>query len=138
MCRHLSADALNLLQSLLRKNPRQRVSARDALLHPWIVSHMSKDVALDASVCVNLKKYTKHSGLKAALINLMTHQLNFNGTQIKKLSDIFKQIDTDHSGTLSSNELATGLANTGMDPWDINKIVQALDLDGSGRQASAS
>lgn len=134
-CRHLSKEALSLLQGLLQKNPRTRLSASEALEQPWFSTQLPKDVPLDDTVCSNLRNYTKHSGkawmekgcalnatticthtllhipsmsthtcipfcllthahvclhtfvcclgLKAALINLMTHQLNFNGSQIK-------------------------------------------------------
>eukprot|EP01053_Blabericola_migrator_P003229 Blabericola_migrator_1__3228@NODE_194_length_11541_cov_124_962524_g167_i0_p3_GENE_NODE_194_length_11541_cov_124_962524_g167_i0NODE_194_length_11541_cov_124_962524_g167_i0_p3_ORF_typecomplete_len636_score103_37Pkinase/PF00069_25/4e71Pkinase/PF00069_25/4_1e03Pkinase_Tyr/PF07714_17/8_8e50EFhand_7/PF13499_6/0_00059EFhand_7/PF13499_6/5_5e03EFhand_7/PF13499_6/4_2e13EFhand_7/PF13499_6/8_1e15EFhand_1/PF00036_32/0_0022EFhand_1/PF00036_32/0_0024EFhand_1/PF00036_32/0_0028EFhand_1/PF00036_32/7_5e07EFhand_1/ len=131
-CRHVSAEAIDLMQKMLAKSPKQRISAAQALQHPWFMAQMSRDVPLDSSVCLNLKAYTRHSGLKAALINMMTHQLNFNGSQIKKLSKIFKQLDTDNSGTLSPGELSSGLEKAGIEAWHINKILQALDVDGSG------
>eukprot|EP01057_Protomagalhaensia_wolfi_P005877 Protomagalhaensia_wolfi_Nauph_80__5876@NODE_756_length_2026_cov_31_084046_g568_i0_p1_GENE_NODE_756_length_2026_cov_31_084046_g568_i0NODE_756_length_2026_cov_31_084046_g568_i0_p1_ORF_typecomplete_len648_score155_64Pkinase/PF00069_25/8_3e70Pkinase/PF00069_25/6_3e03Pkinase_Tyr/PF07714_17/5_1e48EFhand_7/PF13499_6/0_00016EFhand_7/PF13499_6/4_2e03EFhand_7/PF13499_6/7_5e13EFhand_7/PF13499_6/4_1e17EFhand_1/PF00036_32/0_0014EFhand_1/PF00036_32/3_3e03EFhand_1/PF00036_32/0_0018EFhand_1/PF00036_32/0_003EFha len=131
-CRHVSVEAIDLMQKMLAKVPRNRITAAQALQHPWFVSQSIRDIPLDGSVCLNLKEYTRHSGLKAALINMMTHQLNFNGTQIKKLSKIFKQLDTDNSGTLSPKELAFGLDKAGLEPWHINKILQALDVDGSG------
>lgn len=51
---------------------------------------------------------------------------------MQRLNELFKQFDTDHSGTLSAAELARGLEKAGFEPWDVNKIVQALDVDGSG------
>lgn len=131
-CRHVSAEALDLMQKMMTKNPRNRISAKEALQHRWFRESASHDIELSPDLCANLRSYAKHSGLKAALINLMTHQLNFNGGQVKVLSDLFKSLDTDNSGTLSREELSRGLAQAGFEPWDINKVVHALDVDGSG------
>lgn len=133
-CKHVSAEGVDLLKKLLDKSYKKRWSAKQALKHPWIEARRSHlpQTALDPALCSNLRRYTKHTGLKPALINLMTHQLNLNSAQIKRISDTFKQMDRDCSGVLSRAELNSELSKAGMEPWEINKIVQSLDIDGSG------
>lgn len=121
-----------MLKCLLQKNPRIRISAKDALNHRWFKDPSQQDIEVSLDVCDNLRKYARHSGIKAALINLMTHQLNFNNSQVKQLSALFKQMDRDNSGTLSATELRCGLEQAGIQQWDIVKITHALDMDGSG------
>ena len=43
--RYISAEAKDLVTRLLTKNPEKRISAKDAMQHPWIVhkSQMHKD-----------------------------------------------------------------------------------------------
>lgn len=130
-CRHLSKSATDFLKALLTKNPKQRPTAKECLEFPWV--KMSTDeIILDENVCQNLRNYTKFSGLKAALINMMTHQLDCNGSQVKRLSEMFIQFDTDHSGTLSAPELHRGLTKAGFASWDVDKIIRALDIAGTG------
>ncbi|EZG65883.1 putative calcium-dependent protein kinase [Gregarina niphandrodes] len=131
-CRHLSEEGVDLLRKLLDKNPKTRLSAKAALKHAWFESARPSTVELDADVCANLANYARHSNFKAALINLMAHQLNFNSVQIRRVTEIFRQFDEDNNGILSRSELAKGLDRAGFEKWEINKIVQALDVDGSG------
>eukprot|EP01056_Protomagalhaensia_sp_Gyna25_P005268 Protomagalhaensia_sp_Gyna_25__5267@NODE_649_length_2914_cov_15_548870_g505_i0_p1_GENE_NODE_649_length_2914_cov_15_548870_g505_i0NODE_649_length_2914_cov_15_548870_g505_i0_p1_ORF_typecomplete_len671_score136_67Pkinase/PF00069_25/6_2e69Pkinase_Tyr/PF07714_17/5_5e48EFhand_7/PF13499_6/1e10EFhand_7/PF13499_6/1_6e13EFhand_7/PF13499_6/1_1e14EFhand_8/PF13833_6/0_2EFhand_8/PF13833_6/5_8e05EFhand_8/PF13833_6/0_016EFhand_8/PF13833_6/0_00017EFhand_8/PF13833_6/0_00029EFhand_8/PF13833_6/1_6e06EFhand_1/PF00036 len=131
-CRSLSDSAVNLMKKMLQKSPKHRFSAAEALQHAWFRNEHSSRTMLPTNICGNLKRYMKQAQLKNVLINLMAHQLDFSSGQVKQISDVFHQLDKDQNGTLSSAELAQGLRNAGLQPWEITKIVQALDIDGSG------
>eukprot|EP01057_Protomagalhaensia_wolfi_P005264 Protomagalhaensia_wolfi_Nauph_80__5263@NODE_567_length_2277_cov_17_437891_g423_i0_p1_GENE_NODE_567_length_2277_cov_17_437891_g423_i0NODE_567_length_2277_cov_17_437891_g423_i0_p1_ORF_typecomplete_len671_score140_29Pkinase/PF00069_25/9_3e69Pkinase_Tyr/PF07714_17/5_5e48EFhand_7/PF13499_6/2_5e11EFhand_7/PF13499_6/1_6e13EFhand_7/PF13499_6/9e15EFhand_8/PF13833_6/0_21EFhand_8/PF13833_6/3_5e06EFhand_8/PF13833_6/0_016EFhand_8/PF13833_6/0_00017EFhand_8/PF13833_6/0_00029EFhand_8/PF13833_6/1_5e06EFhand_1/PF len=131
-CRSLSDLAVNLMKKMLQKSPKHRFSAAEALQHAWFRNEHSSRTMLPTNICGNLKRYMKQAQLKNVLINLMAHQLDFSSGQVKQISDVFHQLDKDQNGTLSSAELAQGLRNAGLQPWEITKIVQALDIDGSG------
>eukprot|EP01053_Blabericola_migrator_P003658 Blabericola_migrator_1__3657@NODE_2096_length_3280_cov_158_697790_g1327_i0_p1_GENE_NODE_2096_length_3280_cov_158_697790_g1327_i0NODE_2096_length_3280_cov_158_697790_g1327_i0_p1_ORF_typecomplete_len702_score114_12Pkinase/PF00069_25/1_1e71Pkinase_Tyr/PF07714_17/3e50EFhand_7/PF13499_6/3_8e11EFhand_7/PF13499_6/5_7e13EFhand_7/PF13499_6/1_1e14EFhand_8/PF13833_6/0_018EFhand_8/PF13833_6/1_6e05EFhand_8/PF13833_6/5_3EFhand_8/PF13833_6/8_1e05EFhand_8/PF13833_6/0_0029EFhand_8/PF13833_6/2_3e07EFhand_1/PF0003 len=131
-CRYVSETGIDLLKKMLQKQPRQRLSASEALQHPWFQSENLGKVVLPPSICENMKRYMKQAGLKNVLINLMAHQLDFTGGQVKLISDVFNKLDKDQNGLLSASELTLGLRNAGLQPWEITKIIQALDIDGSG------
>eukprot|EP01055_Gregarina_sp_Pseudo9_P000358 Gregarina_sp_Pseudo_9__357@NODE_122_length_4124_cov_18_086659_g114_i0_p2_GENE_NODE_122_length_4124_cov_18_086659_g114_i0NODE_122_length_4124_cov_18_086659_g114_i0_p2_ORF_typecomplete_len539_score128_64Pkinase/PF00069_25/6_5e73Pkinase_Tyr/PF07714_17/1_5e48EFhand_7/PF13499_6/0_00038EFhand_7/PF13499_6/3_5e13EFhand_7/PF13499_6/2e14EFhand_8/PF13833_6/0_00043EFhand_8/PF13833_6/0_021EFhand_8/PF13833_6/8_2e05EFhand_8/PF13833_6/0_0023EFhand_8/PF13833_6/3_1e07EFhand_1/PF00036_32/0_00028EFhand_1/PF00036_32 len=131
-CESVSEEGVDLLRKMLRKQPKQRLSAVEALQHPWFRSDELSRVKLPTSICDNMKRYMKQAGLKNVLINLMAHQLDFTGEQVKLISRVFNELDKDQNGLLSAEELAWGLRNAGLQPWEITKIIQALDIDGSG------
>lgn len=43
--RHLTPEALDLLRSMLQRDPKQRITAAAALSHPWLKQHCSRDAA---------------------------------------------------------------------------------------------
>ena len=47
-------------------------------------------------------------------------------------SKTFDRLDTDHSGTLSTEELSSHLEKQGIDPKSIAAIIKKMDIDGSG------
>eukprot|EP01054_Gregarina_sp_Poly1_P003280 Gregarina_sp_Poly_1__3279@NODE_1939_length_3040_cov_145_079717_g361_i1_p2_GENE_NODE_1939_length_3040_cov_145_079717_g361_i1NODE_1939_length_3040_cov_145_079717_g361_i1_p2_ORF_typecomplete_len298_score52_37EFhand_7/PF13499_6/1_1e14EFhand_7/PF13499_6/2_5e15EFhand_1/PF00036_32/0_002EFhand_1/PF00036_32/5_8e05EFhand_1/PF00036_32/0_0002EFhand_1/PF00036_32/9e06EFhand_8/PF13833_6/0_1EFhand_8/PF13833_6/2_1e07EFhand_8/PF13833_6/0_0011EFhand_8/PF13833_6/4_8e07EFhand_6/PF13405_6/0_00059EFhand_6/PF13405_6/0_ len=130
-CQSVSEQGVDLLRKMLQKQPKQRLSAVEALQHPWFRNDLSR-IVLPPSICDNMKRYMKQAGLKNVLINLMAHQLDFTGGQVKLISQVFNNLDKDQNGLLSAEELAQGLRNAGLQPWEITKIIQALDIDGSG------
>lgn len=132
-CRSVSEQGIDLLRKMLKKQPKQRLSAAECLQHPWFrIGQDGLRTQLPPNICVNMKRYMKQAGLKNVLINLMAHQLDFTGSQVKQISQVFNDLDKDQNGMLSAEELAWGLRNAGLQPWEITKIIQALDIDGSG------
>ncbi|KFG99232.1 putative calcium-dependent protein kinase, partial [Toxoplasma gondii VAND] len=53
-------------------------------------------------------RYMRQSHLKNALVNLMAHQLNVTGQQIRHINQIFRQLDKNGDGLLSHQELTEG------------------------------
>lgn len=52
--------------------------------------------------------------------------------RIEGLSNIFSSLDTDCDGTLSTAELAAGLAELGVDPDAISQLVDVVDMNNDG------
>eukprot|EP00923_Selenidium_pygospionis_P027870 GHVN01050389.1.p1 GENE.GHVN01050389.1~~GHVN01050389.1.p1 ORF type:complete len:584 (+),score=58.26 GHVN01050389.1:254-2005(+) len=132
-CRHLSSAAVDLLKQMLTKNPILRPTAKQVLGHKWFEQSHKITTELPQNICDNMKAYMKQSNLHNALVNMMAHQLNFTGSQVRQINDTFRALDEDNSGTLSAKELTDGLAKAGVPKWDINRIIQALDVDDSGQ-----
>jgi calcium-dependent protein kinase len=40
-CRHLSAGAMDVVLRMLEKDPSKRITAAEALQHPWVRQHMT-------------------------------------------------------------------------------------------------
>eukprot|EP00922_Rhytidocystis_sp_ex-Travisia-forbesii_P019595 GHVS01028975.1.p1 GENE.GHVS01028975.1~~GHVS01028975.1.p1 ORF type:complete len:342 (-),score=37.58 GHVS01028975.1:3-1028(-) len=134
-CQHLSESAINLLSQMLDKDPSQRPSACQVLKHSWFSQSTKTDCQpqlMSPVIRDNMKKYMKQSHLKNALVNMMAHQLNVSGSQIRQINEIFHSLDKDGNGTLSHAEITEGLSRVGMPQWDINRIVQSIDVDDSG------
>lgn len=129
---------VELLKLMLQKSPKRRPSASQCLQHQWFKPELTSHVVLPINICENLKRYMKQANLKNVLINLMAHQLDFNGSQIKQINKIFTNLDRDQNGMLSSDELAQGLRVAGLQPWEVTKIIQALDIAGTGESLLGS
>lgn len=41
-CAHLSPELKRLLRAMLQRDPAERISAADALAHPWLTAHMQQ------------------------------------------------------------------------------------------------
>ncbi|XP_037497664.1 CDPK-related kinase 5 isoform X2 [Jatropha curcas] len=68
----LSPEAKDFVKRLLNKDPRKRMSAAQALSHPWIRNHNDIKVPLDILIFRLMKAYMRSSSLrKAALRALM-------------------------------------------------------------------
>ncbi|CAN1343656.1 CDPK-related kinase 5 [Linum perenne] len=70
----LSPEARDFVKRLLNKDPRKRLTAAQALSHPWIKDSNDVKVPLDILVFKLMKAYMRSSSLrKAALRALMKH-----------------------------------------------------------------
>lgn len=131
-CRHLTPEAIALLKQMLIKDPERRPSAGDVLHHEWFKQANTAALQISPLICENMKRYMRQSHLKNALVNLMAHQLNVTGQQIRHINQIFRQLDKNGDGLLSHQELTEGLMEAGVPQWDINRILQSIDVDDSG------
>ncbi|KAI7750289.1 hypothetical protein M8C21_018190 [Ambrosia artemisiifolia] len=70
----LSSEAKDFVKRLLNKDPRKRMTAAQALSHPWIRNTNDVKVPLDISMLRHMKNYMRSSALrKAAIRALLKH-----------------------------------------------------------------
>ena len=102
----------DLINRCLEYDPKQRITAKEALLHPWIVSHsfgLVNDntnnmlVSFPKEIREGLKSfYGSNKFIKT--VKLQIAKL-VHSDQIQKLHDLFYEMDTNNSGTVSCNEV---------------------------------
>lgn len=132
----ISNDAKDLIQKLLCP-VRSRISAKEALLHPWIQSQASypkPNTSFFNSVVDNLKTFHSKSKLKDAISVFITSQV-ITTHDTKELRELFKTIDANGDGKLSKEEIKDGLKMyQGIDAPDeyVDKIICEVDTDGDG------
>jgi calcium-dependent protein kinase len=100
----VSENCMDLIKKLLVKNANERLSAADALKHPWFLQDTNTmQNSLDENVFKRLKKFKGKSQLKRAALNMLVKMTNS-----KKLESLYKQfqlIDTEHSGIIDAKKL---------------------------------
>lgn len=105
----LSSDAVNLLESMLKLNIKKRISAKEALLHPWFSNfskHQSKE---SGNILKDLMNFHNESKLKEAIQVFITSQIS-TFEDIKQFQSCFEDIDKDHDGKISKDELINAYA----------------------------
>ena len=133
----VSKEAKDFLRALLNKNRTIRLSAEQALGHPWLRKFgNAKRVSMhEAALAVDsLKFYSSRSKLHSA-ISLFVTTYVISMEEKQRLSDIFTSLDTDHNGVLTRAELVSGLKELKSEEDAeemVDRIVDQVDLNHSG------
>jgi len=102
----VSEEAQDFVRALLDKDPCRRPTAQDALQHPWLTmntNHVCPQPKLSYDVVVSLGKYMCSSKIKRTTLQLLAQELLPDETS--ELRDMFLQMDTDKTGTISLSQL---------------------------------
>ena len=133
----ISAEAKDFIQQMLEPIPAKRLSASQALEHPWFTTNKTKIGAKRMSiihhdVLKNINEYAKFSPVKKMAMMAVAHTLD--GAQMKKLQLAFADIDVDNSGTLNREELMSLLKEQeNLSTEDMENIFDSLDFDRTGK-----
>ena len=105
----LSDNAKDLITKLLTFNPSQRITAEEAINHPWfnieevkMIEYVNEAIARE--MLLNLENYKSDNLIKCAVIAYLVHQ-NTNLEECINASKLFRSIDNEHDGKLDKNEL---------------------------------
>ncbi|CAE8642263.1 unnamed protein product, partial [Polarella glacialis] len=110
----LSAEARDLCQRLLEKDPKRRLSSGQALAHPWFRNPAmpspygnTNTGVLNAWVFEGLRQYQAHNKLRRAALQLLALS-ELAEEQVQEFRDAFMALDAQGDGLLSPEELAEG------------------------------
>jgi calcium-dependent protein kinase len=140
----VSKEVLDLVKKLLVRNPNDRISAEDALIHPWFAMNNTKSIINNVdertilTFITNLKSYKPDTLLQQATIGFLVHN-NPQLTDIVEATKLFNLIDTNGDGKIVKFELYDGLKtilrieSDGLNKLkeDVNTIFENLDSDGN-------
>ncbi|EER90764.1 hypothetical protein BDA96_01G065100 [Sorghum bicolor] len=129
----ISESAKDLVRKMLIRDPKKRLTAHEALCHPWVcVDGVAPDKPLDSAVLSRLKQFSAMNKLKKMALRVIAESLSEE--EIAGLKEMFKMLDTDNSGHITMEELKNGLQRVGANLMDseINALMEAADIDNSG------
>ncbi|KAL5985987.1 Calcium-dependent protein kinase 18 [Asimina triloba] len=130
----ITNSAKDFIQKLLVKDPRARLTAAQALSHPWVrEGGDAAEIPVDISVLSNMRQFVKYSRMKQFALRAVATTLNEE--EIADLRDQFDAIDVDKSGAISLEEMRQALAKD--IPWKtkgprVLEILQAMDSNTDG------
>jgi len=131
----VSRGALDLLNQMTQKNPKNRLSAEDCLHHRWVQEpqlQISKGGSgLHRDMITRLQHFTSKSRFKKAAMHVIAH--NLDDVKIKELRETFMRIDTNGDGQLSLAEMQAGFKESGVaDVAEMVELFKNMDTDDSG------
>ncbi len=107
---NISSDAKDLIQKLLEKNPKKRLSAHDALRHNWFKSLDIKSNIIESNVdkikesLSNIQKYNPKLKLQQVVIAYLVH--NIPQLQImREAYKVFLTYDENLDGKITKQEM---------------------------------
>jgi calcium-dependent protein kinase len=120
----LSAQSKDLINKLLQYDPKKRISAEQAIEHPWFKSAEFKrkdkvniiPLELAKQLIQNITKYRSDNILKCAVIAYLVHHLT-NTEECMEASKLFIKIDLNYDGKIEKHELIQGFEKY----WGISK-----------------
>lgn len=101
--RDVSSAAKDFIGKVLVKNPKKRVSAEEALKHPWV--HSANPYKAEAlTSLLRLKQFTNKNKVKEVLYTyILSHIIPYE--ELKTLKLAFQQLDYNAHGKISKNEV---------------------------------
>ncbi|KAL6553204.1 Calcium-dependent protein kinase 15 [Orobanche gracilis] len=127
----ISDSAKDLVRKMLTKDPKNRITSAQVLDHPWIKGQAS-DKPIDSAVLSRMKQFRAMNKLKKLALKVIAQSLSEE--EIKGLKAMFANMDTDKSGTITYEELKSGLARLGskLSEAEVKQLMEAADVDGNG------
>ncbi|KAL6524864.1 Calcium-dependent protein kinase 29 [Orobanche minor] len=129
----ISDSAKDLIDKMLTVDPNKRITAAEALDHPWLTKDgEASDKPIDSAVLLRMKQFRAMNKLKRLALKVIAE--NLSDEEIKGLKQMFNNIDTDGSGTITYDELRTGLSKLGskLSQSEIQQLMEAADVDKNG------
>ena len=133
----LSPNAQDLIVKLLTYNPTNRITAEQALAHPWFKTSEFQTLYKVNTINVNeakkmiknLEYYKSDNIIKCAVLAYLVHQ-NTNSKECINASRLFTEIDLNKDGKLEKNELESALAKySELTPEQCTKRANAIFLN---------
>ncbi|EOA20403.1 hypothetical protein CARUB_v10000714mg [Capsella rubella] len=128
----ISESAKDLVRKMLTNDPKRRITAAQVLEHPWIKGEEASDKPIDSTVLSRMKQFRAMNKLKKLALKVIAESLSEE--EIKCLKTVLANMDTDRSGTITYEELKTGLTRLGsrISETDLKQLMEAADVDGNG------
>jgi len=133
----ISDNAKDFIVHLIMKDQTKRLTAKEALLHPWMDEHLADTHHLLSAVPGKLHEYQKLNKIQSCIMPFMLEEVKkLNAFLLDKLKKTFEEIDEDGSGELDFDEFVKVLKCTGQvddkDEKELLAMFSAIDVDGSG------
>ncbi|CAI9292555.1 unnamed protein product [Lactuca saligna] len=129
----ISRSAKDLVRKMLTQDPRKRITSAQVLEHPWLrEGGEALDKPIDSAVLSRMKQFRAMNKLKKLALKVIAESMSEE--EIKGLKAMFVNMDTDNSGSITYEELKSGLARLGskLSEAEVKQLMEAADVDGNG------
>ncbi|XP_074304541.1 CDPK-related kinase 5-like isoform X2 [Silene latifolia] len=120
----LSSEAKDFVKRMLNKDPRKRITAAQALCHPWLRNHGEVKVPLDVLVFKLLKIYIRSSSLRKSALRALSKTLTVD--ELFYLKEQFNLLQPSKSGTISLDNIKDALMKNATDAMKDSRAHEIL------------
>ncbi|CAK7329824.1 unnamed protein product [Dovyalis caffra] len=120
----LSLEAKDFVKRLLNKDPRKRITAAQALSHPWIRDYNDVKVPLDILIFKHMKAYMRSSSLRKAALRALSKTLNVD--ELFYLKEQFALLEPNKSSSITLENLRMALTKNATNAMKDSRIPDFL------------
>lgn len=120
----LSMEAKDFVKRMLNKDPRKRITAAQALCHPWLRNHAEVKVPLDVLVFKLLKIYMRSSSLRKAALKALSKTLTVD--ELFYLKEQYALLQPSKNGTISLENIKEALMKNATDAMKESRAHEIL------------
>lgn len=132
----ISKEAKECLKSMLKSDPKARLTAEQVCRNPWVTSTreravVGKDTVVNA--VTNMRQFKSQEVIKQYCTLIVARQMDCR--DLREIHNIFRKLDTNADGLLTFKELSSGLKRiVGNDDSfaDLERLIHELDFDENG------
>ncbi|XP_057437931.1 CDPK-related kinase 7-like [Lotus japonicus] len=123
----LSADAIDFVKRLLNKDYRKRLTAAQALSHPWLVSH-SDDIKIPFDMIIHklVKAYICSSSLRKSALGALAKTLTL--VQLAYLREQFTLLGPNKNGLISMQNFKTAILRSATDASKDSRVLDYVTM----------
>ncbi|XP_019187250.1 PREDICTED: CDPK-related kinase 7-like [Ipomoea nil] len=122
---NLSPDAVDFVKRLLNKDYRKRLTAAQALSHPWLVGHHDIKIPLDTIIYKLVKAYICSSSLRKTALKALAKTLTIQ--QLAYLREQFTSLGPNKSGCVSLQNFKTAMAKFATDAMKDSRVLDFVN-----------
>ncbi|XP_043720258.1 CDPK-related kinase 7-like isoform X2 [Telopea speciosissima] len=120
----LSSEAKDFVKRLLNKDYRKRLTAAQALSHPWLSNHQDIKIPLDILVYKLVKAYICSSSLRKAALRALSKTLTVD--QLTYLREQFTMLGPNKCGFISMQNFKTALMKNSTDAMKDSRVIDYI------------
>ncbi|KAG6514576.1 hypothetical protein ZIOFF_024944 [Zingiber officinale] len=116
----LSPEAKDFVKRLLSKDPRRRMTAAQALCHPWIRNYNDVKVPLDILIFQLMKAYLRSSSLRKAALKALSKTLTVD--ELFYLRGQFSLLEPNKNGCITLENIKMVLTKNATDAMKESRV----------------
>ncbi|CBI32784.3 unnamed protein product, partial [Vitis vinifera] len=125
----LSSDAIDFVKRLLNKDYRKRLTAAQALSHPWLANYHDVKIPLDMIVYKLVKAYIFSSSLRKSALAALAKTLSI--AQLAYFREQFTLLGPNKSGFVSLQNFKTAVTKNSTDAIKDSRVLEYVSMVGS-------
>ncbi|KAL6540691.1 cyclin-dependent serine/threonine protein kinase [Orobanche minor] len=122
----LSLDAVDFVKQLLNKDYRKRLTAAQALSHPWLVEHHDLKIPMDMIIYKLVKAYVCSSSLRKTALKALAKTLTT--PQLGYLREQFTLLGPSKSGFISLQNYKLAMTKSTTDAMKDSRVLDYVNV----------
>ncbi|XP_059646056.1 CDPK-related kinase 1-like [Cornus florida] len=122
----LSSDAIDFVKRLLNKDYRKRLTAAQALSHPWLANYHDLKIPLDMIIYKHVKAYICSSALRKTALRALAKTLTV--PQLTYFREQFTLLGPNKSGFISLQNFKTAVIKNSTEAMKDSRVLDYVNM----------